>query len=315
MLDKLKQLSKETNNFLQWRWDNPLHAEKPTEQQGRLWPSSEDFFHPLNPIFSLFIQKYEQMEFYKVFLLRDGAHTLLDFFLRFPVPKGREAQLLIPADLTFLAPDAWRPHLISYRMECPRPFKKTNRLLFYALVSDTFLSWPKFQFQMKEWLQQFPKDASVSAFFATRNEPLDHRWVDKITSFEFMSIFQSHFKQSPELLNFEEFKGMLTKSDITYINMDLWHGGTGLCSVDNVAFSQAVQVFPRATYKGFTGKKIGEWPMSFQHKLTLYTTEAKDSDYSSFMFMKKMSPATTISLPHPIVPTLYDLLAERLTFE
>lgn len=312
MLDNLKALAKDNSNFVNFRWDNPLHNDYSTEQQSRTWPSGEDFFHPLNPMFSYFFKTYEHLDFYKVILLRDGALGLLDFFLRFPTPKNCKAQLLVPADLLFLVPDGWRPKIIAYRLASPRPLKVTKRLLFYGLVSDTFLSWPRFRSQMPDWIKQFPRDASVSAFFAVRSEVFNHQWTDRKTAFEFMSIFQRAFDSTPELLDATEFKSMLAKSDITYINMDIWRSASGLCSIDNQAFGQAVQVFPRGEYKGFTGKPIGSWPMSFTNSLELYTAEAADSDFSNFLFIKKSTP-TSLSLPYPIVPKLWDLLSERLT--
>src|SRR5690606_1540512 len=99
----------------------------------------------------------------------------------------------------------------------------------------------------------------------------------------------------------------------TYVNMDLWRSATNLCSVDSLAFSQAAQVLPRSIYKGFQGKLIGEWPMSFQHNLKIYTAEAEHSDFFEFMFIKKKTPTSNVSLPHPMMPLLYDLLAKRLT--
>ncbi len=313
MLEHLKELTRDNSNFLHFRWDNPLHSDKPTESQSRTWPSSEDFFHPLNPMYSFFFQRVEQLDFFKIVLLRDGAISLLDFFLRFPTPKGCKTQVLVPADLMFLVPDAWKPQLLAYRMNDPKSFKLTKRLLFYGLISDTCLSWPRFQNVMPEWLKQFPRDASVSAFFAVRNEPIDHLWVDRKTAFEFMSRFQPAFNNLPELLNAQELKGMLSKADVTFINLDLWRSGTGLCTIDNLAFGQEVQVFPRASYHGFKGKKVAEWPMSFRHNLEIYTPECEHNDFNGFMIMKRIATNSTASLPHPIVPKVYDLLAERLS--
>ncbi|MBY0517939.1 MAG: hypothetical protein K2P81_13600 [Bacteriovoracaceae bacterium] len=312
MLDNLKKEVEASRHFLTFRWDNPLHADLPTDMQGRMWPSSEDFYHPLNAMFSCFFQTQEHLEYFKVVLLRDGAHMLLDFFLRFPSPKGNVATFLVPADLLFLVPDAWRAKVLAYRMENPRPFKQTKRLVFCSMVSDTCLSWQHFKHHMPKWLERFPKDATLSAYIASRNEPFDHTWTDKKISFEFMSIFQNYFKNAPELLTFLDFKAMCSKTDITYINTDLYFGGVSLCAVDNLVYSQSAQTQPRTRYPGFKGKKIGEWPMSFKHNLTIYTAECEDSDFSPFLFHKKTSLNKKASLPYPIIPALLELLVERL---
>jgi hypothetical protein len=314
MLDNLRQIAESSQNFLDSRWDNPLHSNAATEVQGRLWPCSEDFYHPLNPMFSCFFRAQEHLELFKVVMLRDGALMLLDFFFRFPVPKGKVAKFLIPAELSFLIPMAWRPHVLCYRNNYADAYTKPlKKLLFITLLSETSLSWNKFKFVMPHWLKHFPKEAEVSAYFGVRSELLDDVQLEKKLSFEFVSTFQEHFNNKPEIIESGDIRALSTISDTTLINCDVWNCGISLCTLENFFASQAVQVYPRGIYKGFQGKKIGEWPVSFSHSLSIYTAQAQDTDYENLLFTKKTAIKPRGFLPYPVIPQLLQLLQQRLT--
>lgn len=306
MLEKLKRPTPRGSYFLQNRWDNPLHAAGPTEQQGCLWPSSEDFYHPLNAMFSCFFTDVKHLAAYDEVLLRDGVQTLLDFYLRFPTPKGTKSNFYVSADLYFLVPEAWRPQTKAYRLQSTRPHKMQKSLLFYGLVSETFLTWSRVKRTFPQWLKRFDPNADVCGYFTIRNEPLNHKWEDRTTSFELMSLLQHHFKKPIDIMAHTDFIKQGVRADMTYVNLDRFYNGVGLCSVDNTFMGQAIDIFPRGHYAAFSGKEIGKWPMSFNHQLALYEGGCPHEDFTQFFFMRKMNA-------YPYTPKLIDLVAERLT--
>lgn len=304
MFDHLKQLSKHANTFLDNRWTSPLHTDAATEKHSSLWPSSDDFFHPLNPMFSVFFADTRQVNAYDVVLLRDGAHTLLDFYIRFPTPKKSRTLFLVNAELYFLVPDAWRSQTLAYRVDYAHQ-KPSNKLVFYGLISETFMSWNRSKYHLPNWLKKFSPDSDVSAYFVVRNEAINHQWDDKTISFEVATTLQHHFNKKIEFLNYESLKKQGSNGEATFVSLDLWRTGVGLCAIENLFMGQAIKVHPRGKYEAFSGEKIGEWPMSFGHKMSIYRGDCPDSDYGTFFMMRKMNA-------YPLTPKLLDILAERL---
>lgn len=314
MWNELKALCTKDSNFILNRWDNPLHGDIPTETQGKLWPSSDEFYHPLNPVFSFFFQSPAQLDLFRVLLLRDGAQGLLDFFMRFPFPKSIKAKIIVPAELSFLVPDGWRPQVLCYRLETTRAMTEEKNYLFYGLISEASLSWPRFKNHIHDWLKQFDPRAPVTAYFATRNELFDRAWIDRKIAFEITAAFQSHFKEQINFVNWNGMVGLATRSNMTFVGLDQWRNGVDLCGVDSMMMAKAPQIWGRGTYPGFRGKKIGSWPVSFQHSIGIYTAECADSDFSHFFFMKKTAPPSAGPfLPYPIRPDLMELLGQRLS--
>ncbi len=307
----LQRRARTNLNFLAHRWDNPLHNDYDTELQGRLWPSSEEFYHPLNPIYSFFFRNYAHLDFYDVVLLKDGAIGILEFFLRFPIPRKNKSLFLVPADLTFLVPAAWRGQVLGYRLRGPA-FVPTSRYLFYALMTDSYLSWPLFKGKLASWLKQFDPDAPASALLLHRSEIFDHTWSDRRISMEVTAGLQHHFRRPLEFLTWNETKGLAGKSDVTFVGLDRTHHGTGFCAVEALMMSKAANVMPRGRYGTFRGEKLGEFPLSFQHGLEIFTCDAPDQDFDGFLFEKKLSTYTSSKLPLPIKSNLMALLDERI---
>ena len=303
MFNHLKELARTSGYFLDNRWTNPLHSSQATESQSCLWPSSDEFYHPLNPMFTTFFSETRHLSSYDVVLLRDGAATLLDFYLRFPNPKSIRTLFLVSADLYFLVPDTWRAQTLAYRLDFPE-ITMTKKLVLYCLLSETFLSWNRFRSHIEDWLKQFPKDADVSAYFVIRNEPINHRWEDRQISFEVTAAIQNYFDKKITFLAYEAFKKQGAQADATFVHMDLLRTSVGLCSVENMFRGQAIKILPRQTYNAFNGEKIGEWPMSFNHKMDIFMGDAPDSDFGTFFLMKKMNA-------YPMTPKLIDTISER----
>ena len=312
MLDNLKERLKSNKNFMKERWDGPLHSQYATDQQGKMWPSSEDFYHPLNPMYSLFLMKQTDLEYFKVVLLRDGAFLILDFFYRFPIPKDKAPIILVPADLSFLVPRAWKPKVLFYRLIDNRHHQMTNELVFLALASDCFFSWQIFKPKMNEWLQRFPKNASVSCYFSIRPDPIDpdHSQEKKIT-FEFLTKFQNHFNQELTLINGQELKAKLVKPENTFINFDLYQSANYLCTMETVAKSQGAQVLERPKYTGFKGERLDIVPVTFNVNIEILNGSAEHCDFDELYFLKKTLTPTGASLVYPIVPKLMEILDKR----
>jgi hypothetical protein len=304
MFNHLKELARTSGYFLENRWNNPLHNQQATERQSCLWPSSDEFYHPLNPMFATFLSEPRHISAYNLVLLRDGAGSLLDFYLRFPTPKSSSTLFLVSANLYFLVPEAWRSQTLAYRINVPE-ITITKKLVLFCLLSETFLSWNRFHNHIDQWLKQFPKDADVSAYFAIRNEPINHNWDEKQISFEVTSAIQNYFDKKLTFLTYDALKKQGAQSDATFVHMDLLRMSVGLCSVENMFRGQAIKVLPRQTYKAFNGEKIGEWPMSFGHKMDIFMGDAPDSDFGTFFLMKKTNA-------YPLTPKLIDTINERI---
>lgn len=311
MLDNLKDRLKKNRNFMIERWDGPLQSKWATDQQGKMWPSSEDFFHPLNPMYSCFIKKQTDIEYFKVILLRDGAFLLLDFFYNFPIPKEKTPIILVPSDLSFLIPRPWKNHCLCYRVVEKRQPQNTKQLVFLALGSECFLSWQIFKPKMNEWLKKFPKDAEVSCFFSTRSDPIDSDTSEKKLTFEFLTKLQTHFNKEINLLNYADLKSKLVKPENTFVNFDLYQSANSLCSMETIARSQGAQVLERPRYKGFKGKKLDELPLTFNVNIEIYSCEAEHNHFDELYFLKKTLPATGASLVYPIVPKLLEIMDQR----
>ncbi len=314
MWDDLRRRSAGTLNFAQHRWENPLNQKDASDRQGKLWPSGEDFFHPLNPLFSFFIRHQHQLELFQVLLLRDGAQTLLDFFLRFPSPKS-DTRLLVDANLAFLVPAGWRPHTLYWRMEPTRPAPPAtlHHLLFYGLFSQTFLSEPLFRKHLHQWLGQFPTDADVGAYFSQRGDLLDPGGTEQLMGYQTTAAFQSRFRRPLRFLRRRELGEYALEGRHTFVHMDLWRHGVSLCSVESQMMGRGMPLHPRGVYGGLAAEKIGQWPLSFNHALTVWQGTAADEDFNGFLFEKKISPQKDMALPFPIKTHLLGLLEKRLS--
>jgi hypothetical protein len=312
MLETLKLRATKNKNFLKERWESPIHSQYATDQQGRLWPSSEEFFHPLNPIYSCFLKRHSDLEYFKVILLRDGAYMLLDFFFKFPTLKASYAQILVPANLSFLVPKSWHSHVVCYKVRKDVSAAMTKKLVFLAVGSECSMSWPIFKPKLLDWLEQFPKDAEVSLFFSTRADPLDPDFSEKKLTFEFLTQFSRYFDSQVTHLTGVELRSKFSKPDNSFINMDLYQSGTSLCSMEVLASSSACPIYQRPEYDGFTGKLMGSWPISFNTHFDLYSLESRDHDFEELLYTKKMIPATGAALAYPLVPKLLALMEKRL---
>lgn len=312
MLETLKLRAAKNKNFLKERWESPIHSQYATDQQGKLWPSSEDFYHPLNPVYSCFIKRPTDLEYFKVILLRDGAYMLLDFFFKFPTPKPNFAQILVPANLSFLVPKSWHSQVICYKVRKECPTQMTNKLVFLALGSECFMSWPIFKSQLGTWLERFQRDSEVSMFFSTRADPVDPDFSEKKLTFEFLAKISRYFDQEITLLTGPELRSKFSKPDNSFINLDLYNSANSLCSMEISASSSGCPVYPRAEYDGFTGKRIGSWPISFNTYFDFYSLESRDCDFEELLYTKKMIPATGATLVYPLVPKLLSIMQNRL---
>lgn len=315
MLNEIRGLAKGNTNFVQSRWENALSNEHFTEVQGRIWPTSDEFFHPLNPMYSIFLPSVGQINYFKVILLRDGAQMLLDFFLRFPLPKLTQTKLIVPADLLFLVPEVWHPHVFCYRLKALRPMVHQKNYFFYGLANEVFLNWRFFKHQFPAWLEQFDAAAPVQIYLANRGELYNHAWPDNNIAFEICAAFQRHFKQQLSFLKWAEVGNLSADAQRTFVSLDQFRGAAHWCTIESNMLAKCINVWPRGEYAGFQGEEIGSWPVSFQHSLHLYTAKAQHSDFSKFFFIKKMSNAPGVPLPTPIVPELMSLLPQRLTLQ
>jgi glycosyltransferase involved in cell wall biosynthesis len=278
----------------------------------KLWPSSDVFFHPWNPVFSDSIQNQGQLELYPQILLRDGALSLLDFFLRFPKPSKKSSRLIVHADLSFLVPEEWRETTKCFRMNATRKSKPTSRLIFYHLLNDMPLDTITTSERFQSWLSQFPKNAEVEIFLGLREKQYPTEWTERRDCFEMMTDFQFHFKNKVHMISLEELKHRGTDPEFTYINMDVYRSGLALCSIDSYMMSHSCQLSPQLIDQGFKGQRIEKSPLSFNHEFELFDFKNDNSDFYLFETLKNISNKSD-ALPFPIIPELMDLLIERLS--
>ena len=300
-----------SNNYVLGRWENNLHRNESNEIQNNLWPSSEDFFHPWNPVFGSVFRTTNQLKAYPALLLKDGALSLVDFFFRFPNPTVETPTIIVHADLAFLVPDSWQQQCFLYRLETHRTYTPTQKIVFYAHATESFLNWSIMKFEIDDFLLKFSKNAEVSAHICQRQEVFEQPISDQTIAYELTSTLQKNFTKKISFLNLHELKALMSKKDVTYINLDLYKSAVGLCSVESLMMSGRCQVFPRPTYKGSKEKEIARKAISFQHDLVLYNFQSKHQDFLNLFFDYKLS-GSSIRLPFPVAPKIIHLLRERL---
>lgn len=278
---EIPEMKIQESNFVLSRWDRKIHQQTHTKTQHHLWPSAEDFYHPWNPTFGFYFTTTQHMEIYPMLLLRDGAEGISDFFLRFPIYKKSFSKLAVHADLWFLIPESWRTHTVLYRMKPHRNFlKTTEKIVIYALTSESFLSWSLLQPTLEEWISTtIPQSSTVGVYFSQREELYDTSHRERTAGQELLRSLQHHLDSKVNLLNLQSLKLSGDDCNTTFIHLDLWKNSVALCSIDSYMQSRACQIFPIHTYQSKQETPIASKRISLNHEITLYKN---DNDLSHF---------------------------------
>jgi hypothetical protein len=308
---KTPRFTNQVDNFVMARWYHQQHQGVKLNTHDNLWPSSEEFFHPWNPAFADFCQTKKHLELYPMLLLRDGAHSLLDFFLRFPEPTQKSSHLIVHADISFLVPDAWRATTKCFRIIPQREYKPTNKLLFYHLLNEPYHNKIESSEKLSSWLEKFPKDSEVELFMCIREKLYNKNGNERRDCFDIMADIQHYFQNRVKILEFDEFKQRGADSNSTYINMDRCKSSISFCSIDSYMMSNSCQIFPQAIDKDFKGNVIDISPISFNHDLVLYDFINEGSVFNHLKSITDFSRGSE-ALPFPLIPELNDILQERL---
>lgn len=98
-------------------------------------PHSEVYFSDLCPIFSFEIFDLENLNLFKAVHLRDGAATLIDFYLKYPEPNQLRTKVYVEKSLFSLTPKAWMNHVVPVELVTTKHSKRDNS---YYITGDTF---------------------------------------------------------------------------------------------------------------------------------------------------------------------------------
>lgn len=309
---KPNKLTRQIDNFVMARWYHQQHQHLKLNAQEKLWPSSEDLYHPWNPVFADFCQTQDHLSLYSMILLRDGAQSLLDFFLRFPEPSKESSRLIVQADLSFLVPEQWQETTLCYRLKPSRENQLTKKLLFYQLLSDLPMDKNIFSKRLNTFLENFSPDSQVDIFIGMREKLYGSDWSERRDCFEFMAELQYYFQNKVRVIGIEELKKRSSNEELTYVNLDTLKSSVAFCSIDSYMMANSCQLFPQKTNKGFHGDFIERSPLSFNHDLVLYGLKNINCDFNRFKKLKTYAKGTE-NMPFPIIPELLEILHERLT--
>ena len=308
---KLPKHNKLNDNFVMARWYHRHHQGTKLNAHDKLWPSSEEFYHPWNPTFADFCHSEEALDLYPTLLLRDGAQSLLDFFLRFPEPGKSKTQVLVHADLSCLVPMAWKEQTKYYRLENSKPNTVTSQLLIYHLLNETPFDRETYSQQLQRFLSQFSNDSEVSLYLGLRDSLYPKQWSERRDFLDLISEFQFYFKKKINILNLDDFKRMAAMPTMTYVNFDFYKASIALCSIDSYMMSSDCQMYPVLQDKAFKGELVGKSPLSFKHEIALYDFKNTHDDFEYLFKLKKISKEGGC-MPFPVLPALMEVLSKRL---
>lgn len=83
---------------------------------GTFWPFTDDYFNPLNAVFSVQILSEQILNRRPVWYLRDGLIPLIWFFKTFSQPKNIKSTLIVPVKFAEIVPIAWRAQVKYYEI-------------------------------------------------------------------------------------------------------------------------------------------------------------------------------------------------------
>lgn len=104
------------------------------------YPHSGDYPSITPAIFLTFIPNLKALNKHPLIVARDGAIPLAKFFEKFKTPKSLKAKIAIHEDLLWLAPDAWRKSLASYRVVGSKLGPEKTNIFIYGINSQALIS-------------------------------------------------------------------------------------------------------------------------------------------------------------------------------
>ncbi len=117
-----------------------------------LWPASNKYYSPLNPVFVSELFSPEILERHHVWQIRDGLVPLMWFFKSTPEPYLTRQKLLIDSSFSPFVPTPWRKFCGTFEVESDKSMYKgkPEQLLFLGLPAEAYCSLEK----VEEYLEK-----------------------------------------------------------------------------------------------------------------------------------------------------------------
>lgn len=204
----------------------PERSPEITQFFNGLWPVSESYASPLNPIFLLDLQKLSSFSEKESWLIRDGLLPLLWFFVNNPEPGRFKSTLRIHADFERFIPDAWRPQVELYELfpdeNAPDPRQgagnRVRELLLTGLIMPSACSLNRLECDLAEIVKFVGgKDKlpgiKIRAFLPARFEVTDRDNGPSFYNLFMKTLFQS-LGLEIEFLEYESLRWMYASSQV-----------------------------------------------------------------------------------------------------
>ncbi len=83
---------------------------------GHFWPATQEYFNPLNAVFSAQVLSLTTLRSRPIWLFRDGLIPLMWFFKTIPSPKGLQSKMILPIKFANVVPQAWQQNVKYYEI-------------------------------------------------------------------------------------------------------------------------------------------------------------------------------------------------------
>jgi len=118
--------------------------------RAQLDPFLRDYISPLQGFFVSSVRDLKELNQRQVWLARDGILPLLFFFNQFKRPKNLKSKILIREDLLECVPEAWQPHIGSYRIVSVTSSPQPKSVFVYGMNTESLVSVKSCEVAMKD---------------------------------------------------------------------------------------------------------------------------------------------------------------------
>ncbi len=212
---------------------------------------AKEYFNILNPVMLHSFSANELDSFVNYMLVRDGALSLMNFFLRYPSPQERWPVLLIRRDLEYLIPYNWREKVLLWNYESLQSQDIKKMLIVVNVVEEHECDEARIKLDLEcvvNFLQKAPKAIDVEIYPVYMDANPDIDICDAAEKFNFLvhqklSRIKKFIGQEIKIVNSELFWKQLSFEGVLVYELDtdffyfadssvtrhvLFHGGSTL---------------------------------------------------------------------------------------
>lgn len=196
----------------EWRTWYRAKSQKRHEFKSYLWPTSEEYYSPLSPIFVSVSLNPTELNLQSEWLARDGLIPLLWFFKRNPNPGNFKQRLFVHEEFSPYVPTVWRKQVGSYRVVNSRVsmLNKPNKIFLTGMVSDSTHSLDFLDSNIECLLKTIGKDrlAKMEKYFffiQKDSRPGENKKCDYFSEY-MLRIFKKFGTKKITMLNWNSFE-------------------------------------------------------------------------------------------------------------